>query len=317
MQVSDQLTWLAEAILGEVLELARAHLVARHGEPSAGPGAAPPSLLVVGYGKLGGIELAHGSDLDLVFLHDADGALDTTGDRPISNEQFFIRLGQRMIHMLNTRTVSGVLYEVDMRLRPSGDSGLLVSSLPAFARYQEENAWNWEHQALVRARAVAGSDALAARFAAIRHAILARARDRATLTREVCAMRHRMRTHLGSAAQGRDPGLFDLKQDPGGIVDIEFVVQFLVLAESHRHPELTRWTDNIRILGDLEAAGVLCAEDADVLREAYKDYRMAGHRLQLQRQPALVPMAEVAPRSAAVTAIWERLMNPYHLPEET
>lgn len=130
-------------------------------------------------------------------------------------------------------------------------------------------------------------------------------------------MREKMRDHLGSKAQGLGTGLFDLKQDPGGIVDIEFMVQFLVLAESHRHPELTRWTDNIRILGDLEAAGVLRALDAETLREAYKGYRMAGHRLQLQRQPALVPAAEFAATRATVTAIWERLLHPNHIVEET
>jgi len=318
MQVSDQLTWLAEAILAAVLDIARAHLVARHGEPAAAPGAPPPGLLILGYGKLGGIELAHGSDLDLVFLHDADdGARETDGAQPLSNEQFFIRLGQRIIHILSARTASGVLYEVDMRLRPSGNSGLLVSSLAAFARYQADSAWVWEHQALVRARAIVGGETLAARFAEIRHAVLCRRRERAALAAEVRAMREKMRDHLGSKAQGLGTGLFDLKQDPGGIVDIEFMVQFLVLAESHRHPELTRWTDNIRILGDLEAAGVLRALDAETLREAYKGYRMAGHRLQLQRQPALVPAAEFAATRATVTAIWERLLHPNHIVEET
>ncbi|GMU45566.1 MAG: glutamate-ammonia-ligase adenylyltransferase [Porticoccaceae bacterium] len=317
MRVSDQLTWLAEAILATVLDSARAHLVARHGEPAAAPGTPPPGLLILGYGKLGGIELAHGSDLDLVFLHDADATRETTGQHPLTNEQFFIRLGQRIIHILSARTASGVLYEVDMRLRPSGNSGLLVSSLAAFARYQADSAWVWEHQALVRARAVAGSAALAERFAEIRHAVLCRRRERAALAAEVRAMREKMRAHLGSKAQGFGAGLFDLKQDPGGIVDIEFMVQFLVLAESHRHPELTRWTDNIRILGDLEAAGVLRALDAETLREAYKGYRMAGHRLQLQRQPALVPAAEFAAARAAVTAIWERLLHPNHIVEET
>jgi glutamate-ammonia-ligase adenylyltransferase len=306
MQVSDYLTWLAEAILGAVLDIARTHLGARHGEPGTAPGAPAPGFLVLGYGKLGGIELAHGSDLDLVFLHDAQGDLDTDGAQPLSNEQFFIRLGQRIIHILNTRTTSGPLYEVDMRLRPSGNSGLLVSSLAAFERYQMSDAWIWEHQALVRARAIAGDPALAERFGEIRRAILCRPRDRAELAREVRAMRQRMRTHLGTPRGASASALFDLKQDPGGIVDIEFMVQFLVLAESHRHPDLTRWTDNIRILGDLEAAGVLCVADAQVLREAYKSYRMAGHRLQLQGLPGRVAAAEFADQRAAVTAIWER-----------
>ena len=309
MQVSDYLTWLAEAILTAVLDIARTHLGARHGNPGTAPGAPAPGFLILGYGKLGGIELAHGSDLDLVFLHDAQSDLDTDGEQPLSNEQFFIRLGQRIIHILNTRTASGTLYEVDMRLRPSGNSGLPVSSLTAFERYQRSDAWIWEHQALVRARAIAGDPTLAERFGEIRRAVLCRPRDRTELAREVRAMRDRMRSHLGTP-QGTSAGdLFDLKQDPGGIVDIEFMVQFAVLAESHRHPDLTRWTDNIRILGDLEAAGVLCAADTAVLREAYKNYRMAGHRLQLQGLPGRVAAAEFADRRAAVTTIWKRLLG--------
>ena len=309
MQVSDYLTWLAEAILTAVLDIARTHLGARHGNPGTAPGAPAPGFLILGYGKLGGIELAHGSDLDLVFLHDAQSDLDTDGEQPLSNEQFFIRLGQRIIHILNTRTASGTLYEVDMRLRPSGNSGLPVSSLTAFERYQRSDAWIWEHQALVRARAIAGDPTLAERFGEIRRAVLCRPRDRTELAREVRAMRDRMRSHLGTP-QGASAGdLFDLKQDPGGIVDIEFMVQFAVLAESHRHPDLTRWTDNIRILGDLEAAGVLCAADTAVLREAYKNYRMAGHRLQLQGLPGRVAAAEFADRRAAVTTIWKRLLG--------
>lgn len=308
MQVSDQLTWLAEAILAAVVDFARAQLAARHGHP-VGTTGAEPGFLVVGYGKLGGLELAHGSDLDLVFLHDAEPSLVTTGAHPLANEQFFARLGQRIIHILGTRTASGTLYEVDMRLRPSGNSGLLVSSSAAFARYQAESAWVWEHQALVRARPVAGDAGLAAHFAAVRHAVLCRARDRAELAREVGAMREKMRAHLGSKAQGGGADLFDLKQDPGGIVDIEFMVQFAVLAESHRHPELTRWTDNIRILDDLAAAGVLSSADADNLREAYKAFRAAAHRLQLQRQPEVVPAEEAATPRAVVTALWERLLD--------
>ncbi|MGD9984432.1 MAG: bifunctional [glutamate--ammonia ligase]-adenylyl-L-tyrosine phosphorylase/[glutamate--ammonia-ligase] adenylyltransferase [Porticoccaceae bacterium] len=308
MKVSDYLTWLAEAILEAVVAFAHAQLVARHGHPITATGTAP-GFLVVGYGKLGGIELAHDSDLDLVFLHDADPTFATSGEYPLTNEQFFARLGQRIIHILSTRTASGALYEVDMRLRPSGNSGLLVSSCDAFARYQAESAWVWEHQALVRARPVAGSAALVEPFAAVRREVLCRARDRSELAREVNAMRAKMRAHLASEATVQNQGLFDLKQDAGGIVDIEFMVQFAVLVESHRHPELTRWTDNIRILGDLAEAGVLSATDTETLREAYKVYRAAAHRLQLQRQPGVVPAAEFAAPRAAVTAIWERLLG--------
>ncbi|MBK8133821.1 MAG: bifunctional [glutamate--ammonia ligase]-adenylyl-L-tyrosine phosphorylase/[glutamate--ammonia-ligase] adenylyltransferase [Gammaproteobacteria bacterium] len=308
MKVSDYLTWLAEAILEEVVTFARAQLVARHGHPVTATGV-EPGFLVVGYGKLGGIELAHGSDLDLVFLHDAEPTLATDGAHPLSNEQFFARLGQRVIHMLSTRTASGALYEVDMRLRPSGNSGLLVTSCDAFERYQAESAWVWEQQALVRARPVAGSAALAARFAAVRREVLCRPRERAALAREVCAMRAKMRAHLAAEASAQNQGLFDLKQDAGGIVDIEFMVQFAVLAESQHHPELARWTDNIRILDAIVTAGILPAADAETLREAYKTYRSAGHRLQLQREPGVVPAAEFTAPRAAVTAIWEHLLG--------
>ena len=154
MKVSDYLTRLAEAILREVLTLARRHTVARHGQPQRSDGTlCDPAFVIVGYGKVGGIELGHGSDLDLVFIHDGDPAAETNGAKPIDTAQFFTRLGQRIIHLLTTQTTSGQLYEVDMRLRPSGASGLLVSSLGAFERYQSQEARTWEHRALVRAGA--------------------------------------------------------------------------------------------------------------------------------------------------------------------
>ena len=163
MKVSDYLTWLAEAILQEVLTLAWRHTVARHGQPQRSDGTlCDPAFVIVGYGKVGGIELGHGSDLDLVFIHDGDPAAETNGAKPIDTAQFFTRLGQRIIHLLTTQTTSGQLYEVDMRLRPSGASGLLVSSLGAFERYQSQEAWTWEHQALVRARVLVGCPQLTA-----------------------------------------------------------------------------------------------------------------------------------------------------------
>ncbi|HWV08369.1 MAG TPA: bifunctional [glutamate--ammonia ligase]-adenylyl-L-tyrosine phosphorylase/[glutamate--ammonia-ligase] adenylyltransferase, partial [Pseudomonas sp.] len=157
MKVSDYLTWLAEAILDQVLALAWRHTVARHGTPRRADGTAcDPDFIIVGYGKVGGLEFGHGSDLDLVFIHDGDPQAETDGAKSIDGAQFFTRLGQRIIHLLTTQTNSGQLYEVDMRLRPSGASGLLVSSLGAFQRYQENEAWTWEHQALVRARVLVG-----------------------------------------------------------------------------------------------------------------------------------------------------------------
>ncbi len=176
MKVSDYLSFLAETILGHVLAVAWHYLVERHGTPQKASGVScDPDFIVVAYGKLGGIELGHGSDLDLVFIHDADPMLATDGVRAIENGVFFTRLGQRIIHVLTAYTPLGQLYEVDMRLRPSGAAGLLVSSLAAFREYQYHQAWTWEHQALVRARPVAGCPRLAARFEELRREVLAQA----------------------------------------------------------------------------------------------------------------------------------------------
>ena len=305
MQVSDYLTWLAEAILTAVLDIARTHLGARHGNPGTAPGAPAPGFLILGYGKLGGIELAHGSDLDLVFLHDAQSDLDTDGEQPLSNEQFFIRLGQRIIHILNTRTASGTLYEVDMRLRPSGNSGLPVSSLTAFERYQRSDAWIWEHQALVRARVVAGDAPVAERFAAIRRDVLGRQRDGAQLRREVREMRERMRAELGQ----RDATKFDLKQDVGGIADIEFMVQYGVLAWAFTHPELLRYTDNIRLLEGLARAGAMTAQDADLLSDIYRVYRAKVHQLTLLKEPIVVDAHAFDEQRQTVVRMWRTLLE--------
>ena len=294
MKVSDYLTWIAEAILQQVLQLAWRDMVRRHGLPRRHDGS-PCELdfIIVGYGKVGGIELGHGSDLDLVFIHDGDTEAETDGERPLDGGRFYTRLGQRIIHMLNTQTTSGVLYDADMRLRPSGDSGLLVTSLEAFARYQRETAWTWEHQALVRARPLAGCVELGERFMDLRAEILGRERDEQTLRQEVRSMRDKMRDNLATHGThgGFDSiaftseGSFDLKQDAGGIVDIEFMVQYAVLAWSCRYPELLRFTDNIRILDGLRDAGLIPGEDVQQLQEAYKAYRAAAHRLALQKQP--------------------------------
>ncbi|MBX8485794.1 bifunctional [glutamate--ammonia ligase]-adenylyl-L-tyrosine phosphorylase/[glutamate--ammonia-ligase] adenylyltransferase [Pseudomonas cichorii] len=313
MKVSDYLTWLAEAILEQVLALAWRHTVARHGTPSRPDGSlCDPSFVIVGYGKVGGIELGHGSDLDLVFIHDGDPQTETDGAKPIDGAQFFTRLGQRIIHLLTTQTNSGQLYEVDMRLRPSGASGLLVSSLGAFARYQENEAWTWEHQALVRARVLVGSPDVGNEFGKVRAKVLARERDLDKLRAEVSEMRAKMRDSLGTkltvagtAANAFDPAMvFDLKQDAGGIVDIEFMVQYAALAWSREHPALLRYTDNIRILEGLEEAGLLPDADASLLREAYKAYRAAAHRQALQNQAGTVAGDQFEVERREVMRIW-------------
>ncbi|MWV15357.1 bifunctional [glutamate--ammonia ligase]-adenylyl-L-tyrosine phosphorylase/[glutamate--ammonia-ligase] adenylyltransferase [Pseudomonas sp. L-22-4S-12] len=316
MKVSDYLTWLAEAILEQVLALAWRHTVAKHGAPKRVDGSqCDPDFVIVGYGKVGGIELGHGSDLDLVFIHDGDSQAETDGAKPIDGAQFFARLGQRIIHLLTTQTTSGQLYEVDMRLRPSGASGLLVSSLGAFQRYQESEAWTWEHQALVRARVLVGCPRVGAAFERVRAAVLCRPRDLATLRGEVSEMRAKMRDNLGSpataagtAANAFDAATsFDLKQDAGGIVDIEFMVQYAALAWSREHPQLLRFTDNMRILDGLRDAGLIPAEDVALLQDAYKAYRAAAHRQALQKQPGTVGGEQFAAERRGVMRIWGEL----------
>lgn len=308
MKVSDYLTWLAESILQAVLEIAWREMQAKYGTPQRAEGEpADLDFVVVGYGKLGGIELSYGSDLDLVFLHDLPGDLFTAGGpREIANTVFFTRLGQRIIHILNTFTPSGQLYEVDMRLRPSGNSGLLVTSLEAFKQYQLKEAWTWEHQALVRARPVAGSARLAEAFMAVRGEILSQSRDPAVLRQEVIDMREKMRKHLGS---GETTEGVDLKQDAGGIVDIEFSVQYLVLKHACEQASLYEFTDNIRILDALEKSGYLSAETAESLRECYKTYRSIGHRQSLEERKGLVSEDQIAEMRGVVTGIWEEIFS--------
>jgi glutamate-ammonia-ligase adenylyltransferase len=316
MKVSDYLTWLAEAILEQVLALAWRQTVARHGVPMRSDGSlCEPGFVIIGYGKVGGIELGHGSDLDLVFIHDGDPQAETDGPKPIDGAQFFTRLGQRIIHLLTAQTTSGQLYEVDMRLRPSGAAGLLVSSLGAFARYQESEAWTWEHQALVRARVLVGARDVGDAFVQLRAHVLGRKRDLDALRQEVSEMRAKMRDNLGtrSTLAGTGPNAFDasasfdLKQDAGGIVDIEFMVQYAALAWSRAHPGLLRYTDNIRILEGLEEAGLVPQADAALLREAYKAYRSVAHRQALQNQAGVIAADHFSTERREVMRIWAQL----------
>ena len=308
MRVSDYLTELAEVILGYVLQLAWDQMVETHGYPS-GTVDQKPAFIIVGYGKLGGIELGHGSDLDLVFIHDAEPSGATDGKRSLDNITFYMRLGQKIIHILNTNTLSGKLYEVDMRLRPSGNSGMLVSSFQGFEKYQHESAWTWEHQALMRARVVAGSTTLAESFERVRKEVLMRKRDPQKLRADVKEMRQKMREHLGSSVKTKDAHQFHLKQDAGGIVDIEFMVQYAVLAWSHADSTLVRYTDNIRILGCLEQSRLLDTQEVNQLIEAYKAFRSAGHRLALQQQSSLIDGDSFVSERQVVQASWRRLLE--------
>ncbi|CAM3475896.1 bifunctional [glutamate--ammonia ligase]-adenylyl-L-tyrosine phosphorylase/[glutamate--ammonia-ligase] adenylyltransferase [Parendozoicomonas haliclonae] len=316
MKESDYLTWTAETILSSVLDISRRQLTSRHGHPGKDD-TGEPSFLIVGYGKLGGIELGPGSDLDLVFIHNGNSNQMTDGERSIDNGMFFTRLGQRIVHMLSTNTISGQLYEVDMRLRPSGNSGLLVSSLNAFEKYQHNEAWTWEHQALVRARCISGDPALIKAFEQVRETVLSIERDNTSLQKDIREMRHKMATNLGtkSTKGGTLPAAwteqdeFHIKHDHGGIVDIEFIVQYAVLAWSHKHPVLTRWTDNIRILEDLETEKLLSIEDVATLTEAYKTYRQTLHRHSMQKKGSSVSGDQLHEHRTKVITIWNQLLK--------
>lgn len=310
MKVSDSLTWIAEAILEKVLELAWDSLVAKHGAPShEGDDSAGMNFAIVSYGKLAGLELGHGSDLDLVFLHGGSPTLQTQGERPIDNGVFYTRLGQRIIHLLMTHTTAGQLYDVDLRLRPSGNSGLLVTSLKAFEQYQAQDAWTWEHQALVRARVVAGSAKVGDEFERIRREVLSQARDRKALQKEVREMRGKMRATQVGGYEGGATDSFRIKHDAGGMVDIEFMVQYGVLGWAHEHPRLMDWPDNIRILEEMGAAGVMAPEIAERLIEIYKAYRSRVHLLSLQKLPDVVGADEFTVERAQVQEWWHRFME--------
>ena len=308
MKVSDKLTWIAESLLEQVLAVAWADLTRKHGQPQRqGSGS---GFAIFGYGKLGGLELGYGSDLDLVFIYDTVSGGATDGERSIDNVMFYTRLGQRMIHIMETHMPMGQLYEVDMRLRPDGNSGMLATSLQGFRSYQQDSAWTWEHQALVRARFVAGDEEVAVRVDDVRTEILRRPRNEATLARDVVAMRDKMRAHLLPQEQPEE-GEFDLKQGAGGIVDIEFMVQYAVLAWSHRVPELAHWSDNVRILETLGRAGLFEQHECETLTQAYLAYRSAAHQLSLQQQPGTAPAGTFAQERAAVRAKWRQLFGPY------
>ncbi len=308
MKVSDSLTFLAETVLEHALAVAWADVAERHGQPTfdddgerrvAGFG-------IIGYGKLGGLELSYGSDLDIVFLHDSRGSRQTTdGARPLDNAVFFSRLVRRLMHFLTTTTSTGELYEIDMRLRPSGRKGLLVTSVDAFERYQDENAWTWEHQALLRARPVAGSAQVASEFERVRADTLMHRVRRESLKDDVLSMRARMRTELDRS----DATTFDLKQGVGGIGDIEFLVQYLVLEHAERHPAVIEYSDNIRQLDALAACDVVTPSTAEQLQDIYRAFRLRQHHLVLNNEPARIPADEFAAERAAVEKLWARVFE--------
>jgi glutamate-ammonia-ligase adenylyltransferase len=308
MKVSDHLTWIAEVILNQAVERVWAVMTQKHGRPRCVIDGEEysPQLGVIAYGKMGGFELGYGSDLDIVFIHDSAGEKQATdGERSLDNQVFFSRVVQRLITMLTALTSSGELYEVDMRLRPSGNSGLLVASLQAFEKYQQEEAWTWEHQSLIRARPVVGNASIGDAFAAIRNRILHQVRDIEQLRIEVREMREKM----WQEKAGKEAGKFDLKKDSGGITDIEFMVQYSVLANAHNFHGLTRFTDNIRILNVLIEAEVMTYEQGSFLVETYREFRDKLHELSLQEAGSAVDLEMFSAEREGVQQLWREVMQ--------
>lgn len=290
MQVSDRLSWLAQAVVMASMEIVYDEMTVRHGRPACviDGHSKEPGIAIVAYGKLGGFELSYGSDLDLVFLHESTGSEQhSDGAKPLDNSVFFARVAQKLVNFLTTLTPAGVLYEIDTRLRPNGRAGVLVTGLDAFADYQRNEAWTWEHQALVRARVIVGSDAMRSRINAIRSETLCGLPDSGSLRQEVVDMRERMRRELSVDTDV----LFDLKQGAGGIADIEFMVQYLLLKNSRHDQSLLKFTDNIRQIDALQREGFLAAETAKVLTDAYLKLRGLYHQSAMSLSKPVVTVA--------------------------
>jgi glutamate-ammonia-ligase adenylyltransferase len=310
MQVSDRLTEIAELITEAAMGMAWSQIAATLGQPTCCdvPDAASRIVRVaaIGYGKLGGRELGYASDLDLVFLHDSAGTLQQTdAAEPVDNQVFFLRWAQRLLHLLTVHSAAGRLYEVDVRLRPSGKGGLLVTRIEAFRSYQFEEAWTWEHQALLHARAVAGDLALQQRIEAVRLEVLQDAVRREDLRDKVRDMRERMRRELSEAAAGQ----VDLKQDRGGIADIEFLAQYWALRWARQYPPLVWFPDTIRQLESLASAALVPQEEVDVLVSAYQAYRLVLHRRSLDGLGGVLDGDAFVSERAAVAVLWEAAMQ--------
>ncbi len=288
-KLSDHLSELADILVGRAITLTWRKLLKKYRDT--------PAFAVIGYGKLGGKELGYASDLDLVYLFD---------DPYEEAAQVYARLGTRLNTWLSSRTSAGILFETDLRLRPNGDAGLVVSSLAAFRQYQMESAWLWEHQALTRARFIAGDPAIGQAFEQIRGEILCQRRDRAKLRTEVLAMRQKMFDNLST--RGNDE-IFDLKQDFGGLIDVEFTVQYLVLAHACDFPQLTGNLGNIALLRIAAECGLIPGALAETVRDAYREYRRLQHLRRLNHLDSRVEAAPHAERIAAIRALWKHVFK--------
>ena len=307
-KVSDHLTALAEAIINEVINIAWQQVSSRFGIPKSTIDNDSKGFAVIAYGKMGGSELSYGSDLDLVFVHHSPEGDETTGlangEKVVAASQFYMKLAQRMMHIFNTRMNSGMLYELDMRLRPSGNSGVLVIHINTFAQYQQQDAWTWEHQALVRARMVYGNKIIENEFTQIRQQILSQKRELKDLQTEVKKMREKMRDHLDKSTDD----LMDIKQGAGGLVDIEFLAQYLVLAHSHEYKNLSARCDNLGMFTLLAELEILTVEEQITLANMYQKLRDSGHKATLQNAPSLIESDSITEQHKII-ALWEKYLQ--------
>ena len=290
-QVADDLSALADSVLRLTARWCWARLKNRHRDE--------PAFAIIGYGKLGGKELGYGSDLDIVFVYE---------DEHENAGEIYAAFVRKMINWLTVKTGEGDLFEIDTALRPNGNSGLLVTSFQAYTNYQQQRgsntAWTWEHQAMTRARFVLGGVSLAGRFDAVREDVITALRDGDSLAREIVAMRAKVRQ-----AHPVRGSMFDVKHSPGGMVDVEFVMQYLVLLHSRTHPELRANTGNINLLRRAEAAGLLAPGMGEAAAQAYRELRQIQHRARLDEAPTQVDAASVQASEAAVRALWQHVLG--------
>ena len=306
-KVSDHLTALAEAIINEVINIAWQQVANRFGIPKSTVDSEHKGFAVIAYGKTGGRELSYGSDLDLVFVHHSPEGDETTGlaggEKIVPASQFYMKLAQRIMHIFNTRMNSGILYELDMRLRPSGNSGVLVIHINTFGQYQRQDAWTWEHQALVRARMVYGNNIIEDEFKQIRQQVLTTQRDKAQLKGEVSEMREKMRNHLDKSTDE----FIDIKQGAGGLVDIEFLAQYLVLANSCEHSRLTERCDNLGLFKLLARLEILNDTEQKLLTNNYQELRDYGHKATLQNDTLLIRPSLLKDREQIIQ-LWKKFI---------
>jgi len=301
--VGDQLSATASAILKQALKMSWLAMVERYGEPecTVDDKVLQPQLSIIAYGKLGGDELGYGSDLDIIFLHDSVGKnQNTNGEKSIDNQRFFARVAQRLVHILSAQTYSGDLYETDTRLRPNGQSGMMVSSMAAFESYQRENAWLWEHQALIRARFITGNAHVEQEFGRIRDSVLSTQRQLDDVCAEVVKMREKMRGHLVASNN-----TFDIKQSAGGLVDIEFLVQAGVLTYAERETSLLQSTSTLVLIQSLLSVDWFSTKEAEELAVAYRYFRRAKNWQSLSCDADL---NDAAKHRDNVIKVWSRLM---------